>query len=276
MNEKRGSLYLVTGAVIGIVIGLILSLWIIPLRYSNTEPYTLRDADKETYRIVIARAYLVEADSNRAMTRLNLLGDGNPAQELVSQAQNLLANQGNEDYARALALLAAMVNQPSTQITPLAAVFPTSATPADAQTTQIVTEILPTKTPAATSTPRPTSTPQATQGAPYEWDNQLNPVCDPLPEIPLLQITVYDAAGKPVPGVKIEISKENSGVETFYTGLYPEINSGYADYEMLPGEVYTIRVGDEGVLVDDLSIPSCKTEEGETAAGSLSLIFKQP
>ena len=68
----------------------------------------------------------------------------------------------------------------------------------------------------------------------------------------------------------------NGGSETFYTGLYPEINDGYANYEMTPGMEYALRVGEAGQLVSGLKIPSCKIGSSGTALGSIYLLFQQP
>jgi len=282
VNEKRGSLHLLTGAVIGILIGLLVSLVLLPIQYTDTEPYSLKESDRAVYREVIARAYLVEADTMRALARLALLQDANPGGALVEQAQTLLASGEKELEARALALLAAAVNQPVMVITPLAVVLPsanpevTTTTTAPALKTTITpTEILATRTPAATITPRPTFTPQPTQGAPYDLLEQ-STICDPEIKEPLIQIFVVDAAGNPVPGVKVEISQPNGGAETFYTGLYPEISLGYADYTMTQGMTYNLRVGEAGQLVLNLSIPACEDKEGKDYPGSIRLDYQQP
>lgn len=282
MNEKRGSLHLLTGMIIGVLIGLLVSLVLLPVQYIDTEPRTLKESDRLAYREVVARAFLVEADTPRALARLALLQDANPSGALVEQAQTLLMSGGKDLEARALALLAAAVNQPSMVITPLAVVLPspvlevTSTTTAPAlQSTITPTEILATRTPAATVTPRPTFTPQPTLGAPYELLEQSN-VCDPEMKLSLIQVYVSDAAGKPVPGVKIEISQPNGGVETFFTGLYPEISPGYADYTMTQGMTYNLRVGEAGRLVLNLSIPVCEDDDGKEYPGSIRLDYQQP
>ena len=202
----------------------------------------------------------------------------------------MLASNGDELTARGLALLGAAVNQPSLRITaiPTAMVTPrptaTSIT-ATAQSTVITPTIQPTlgtpaqptatRTPAATFTPRPSSTPQPTLGALFVLVEQ-KPVCDPLPVIPLIEIEVRDAAGKPLAGVKIQISQLNGGSETFYTGLYPEISAGYANYVMAAGMEYALRVGEAGQLISGLSIPSCETGSSAPSPGSLYLLFQQP
>ena len=118
--------------------------------------------------------------------------------------------------------------------------------------------------------------PLATAGPPYVLEDEPLAHCDTLSARSLLQVTVLDAAGQPVPGVKIEITQTGGNPETFYTGLYPEINRGYADYEMLPGTSYTIRVGESGQTVPDLSAPTCNDSNGGTTYGNLWLVFSQP
>jgi hypothetical protein len=282
MSNKRGQWHLLTGLIFGLLIGVIFSLWVLPVRYTDTEPYSLREQDRKTYRELIARVYLVEADTNRALARIGLLKDANPSSVLIAQAQELLGNSGSDQTAQALALLAAAINQPSLVITPIASQglsdTPLNVTP-DPLITPTVFESTPTltvtRTPAATFTPRPTATMKPTLGAPFVLVEN-KPVCDPVPPIPLIQVFVEDSSGKPVPGVKVEISQLNGGSEAFFTGFYPEISVGYADYAMTAGMEYALRVGEAGQLVSGLSIPDCNTGGANPVPGSIRLIFKQP
>ena len=91
MKERRGHWYLLTGLILGIAIGLLASIYAIPVQYINTEPHALNSKDRDNYRALIARAYLVEADNGRALARLALLRDANPADALVAQAQKRMA-----------------------------------------------------------------------------------------------------------------------------------------------------------------------------------------
>lgn len=290
MNEKRGQWHLLTGLILGIVLGVVISVYILPVRYIDTEPQTLRFYDRERYRSLVARAYVVEADTSRALARIGLLKDGNAATALISQAQKMLASNGDELTARGLALLGAAVNQPSLRITaiptavvtrkPTATSFTatpeaTIGTPTTQTTQGTTTELTATRTPAATFTPRPTSTPQPTIGVLFVLEEQKT-VCEPLPALPLIEIEVRGVDGKPLAGVKIQISQLNGGSETFYTGLYPEISAGYANFVMTAGMEYALRVGEAGQLISGLAIPSCDAGSSGTAPGSLYLLFQQP
>ena len=279
MKENRGPWYLLTGVILGLVIGILVSLVVLPVRYTDTEPSSLRADGKDIYRALIGRAYLVEGDTPRALARLALLNDQNQAQVLVEQAHAVLTNGGSELDARSLALLAAAVAQPSIRITPIPvsvklAILSTAIIPTE---TTILGTPTQTSSPAATKTllatiaPRGTPTLQPTLGAPYELIKQAA-VCDQEVKRSLLQVYVTDATDAPVPGVMVEISIPDGGSEKFYTGMYPEISPGYADYAMLEGMTYNLRVGQYGQLITGLSIPACENAN----AGSLRLDFKQP
>lgn len=283
MNQKRGQWHLLTGLILGVLIGIALTSWVFPVRYFDTDPSTLRIRDREQFRELVARTYLVEADTNRALVRIALLKDANSSSALIAQAQKILASNAEDLAARGMALLGAAVNQPSLLITPISTAtggLPTGVvlqfSPTAAPPTATLTPVpIATRTPNATFTPRPTATPQPTLGAPFVLLDQKT-VCEPLPVTPLIEIEVKDASGAPVPGVKIQISQLNGGSETFYTGLYPEINAGYANYAMLTGMEYALRVGEAGQLVSGLSIPACEKSPSGTAPGSLFLEFQQP
>jgi len=278
MKEKRGSLYLLTGLVIGAVLGLLTSIFIVPARYVDVAPSALKAVDREQYRALVARAYLVEADNGRAVARLALLADPRPADALVAQAEKEKRPGGDEHTSRALALLAAAVSQKQLLITPL----PRIAAEAGGQATEPApgeqetpTLLPPTRTPGATITPRPSPTPLPTQGAPYALIQQKE-ICEVEGRGSLIQVFVFNAADEGVPAVRVEVSITDGGVESYFTGFYPEISPGYADYAMVEGMTYNLRVGSTGQLVQNLSVPQCKNKDGEAFPGSIQLVFKQP
>ncbi|MRR30519.1 hypothetical protein EG834_09405 [bacterium] len=287
MNEKRGPLYLLTGLLLGLAVGVLISQLILPVNYTDTEPATLRPDQREVFRSMVARAFLMEADVNRARSRLDLLQDAAPVEELIAQAQNLLATSGDQQSARAMALLAASFSQPNLMITPLppkvtpvATVTPTLAVTASLQPVTVTpgptkTAQLPTATPSqGTAVAKPSSTLQPTEGSPFKLVSN-DPVCTSADAAPLLQVIVLDSQGNPLAGVKIEITLVNAAPTYFYTGLYPEYSAGYADYLMQKDTNYNLRVGDGGQLVTGLQAPSCG-EGGSAFTGGLKLVFQQP
>ena len=181
-----------------------------------------------------------------------------------------------------LALLAAAIKQDSVQITPLPKVItnPTAA-PTFIEPTLTENAVTPTTAPSTsaaliTVTPRPTNTPQPTQGAPFELVGEPEELCDPTLPGGLIQVYVLNRADIGVAGVRIEVSVSGGGVESFYTGLYPEISEGYADFAMAEGMTYNLRVGEAGQLLQNLSIPVCEADDGKKYSGSIVLTFKKP
>jgi hypothetical protein len=249
-----------------------------PVKYVNTEPSVLAPAVKDEYRQVIAMAYQSNHDLGRARQRIELIDPGTSFQALAAQAQRMLAENNSSEAARALALLAADMGKPSTEIgvtavanataqatlpaeTPLAEEGTGTAatgTPQEIAAVQTATPMpTPTSspTPAPTFTPRPTATPKRALEAPFIL-KQKRELCDKSATPGLLQIFVTGSDGKPLPGVQIVITA-NDRQDTFFTGLYPEISPGYADFSMTAGEIYSLKVGDVSEIEEGIAIPSC-------------------
>ena len=280
-DEPRGNWYLLTGLVLGVVIGLVLSLGAYPVRYSDSEPSALAESYRSEYRRLIADAYGVDANLPRAQARLDLLKDADPARALAAQAQRVLADGGGPDDARSLALLAAVLNGSAPTLAPVpdsgtptaqtpspaagiptAEIFPTqtgtiapdsgvsTATPQTPTLTPV-----PSLTPLPTFTPRPSATPPQVLEAPFTLSQQSD-VCDSSLPPGLIVVEVRNHSGAPQAGVRIQVAWDG-GQDTFYTGLSPEISPGYADFKMTQGTTYTLRVGDAGAPVSGIIIPTC-------------------
>jgi len=110
-GEDRGNLYLVTGIVIGLVLGLLFAWVIQPVEYLDTPPDSLKEIYKDQYRAVIASAYEANQDIVRAKARLELLGDEDIHRAVAEQAQVLLADGGTPQEAQALGRLAAALSK---------------------------------------------------------------------------------------------------------------------------------------------------------------------
>jgi hypothetical protein len=155
MREKRsrGPWYLITGFVLGAVLGLAYAWIVDPIEYLDTAPISLRADFKDEYRALIASAYVANGDLERAESRLALLGDGDPARVLAEQAQRAMAEGQSPQDAQALGLLAIAVGQ---GITPAPVTAIPSDTPAlDPSSTDPVTltpAVSPTLLSAITST----------------------------------------------------------------------------------------------------------------------------
>jgi hypothetical protein len=137
MNEKRGPWYLLTGLVIGAVLGLLYAWVVRPVQYTNTAPNSLRADYKDQYRAIIAVAYLANGDLLRARARLELLQDPDLYRVLAEQAQRTLAGGGSSQEARGLGLLAVALGQ-----APPAAEQPTGQAPGTGETSPAGTSTL--------------------------------------------------------------------------------------------------------------------------------------
>ena len=122
MMESKASIqthwYLLTGLVLGLAIGLVISLLIAPAVNAESLPHELDQAGKAVYREQIALAFASNHDLSRAMSRLELLKDADPAAALIAQAQAVVAQGGPVELSRALAELGTVVQQLATPTNP--------------------------------------------------------------------------------------------------------------------------------------------------------------
>lgn len=107
-TPKRFPWYLLTGLILGFILGLAYAWLIDPAVYANTVPASMQDGYKDTYRLTIAQVYAETGNLDRAERRLTLLEDDDPVFALGAQAQRQLA-AGNTENARTLALLASVL-----------------------------------------------------------------------------------------------------------------------------------------------------------------------
>ncbi len=110
-TKEKGNWYLLTGIIIGLLLGLVFSTLVFPAENAQALPNELNDSAKAEYRTMIATAYAANQDFDRALSRLELLKDPDPLAALTAQAQNMLANGGSEHAAKALAELASQLSQ---------------------------------------------------------------------------------------------------------------------------------------------------------------------
>ena len=292
--DRRGSWYLLTGAVLGIALGLFYSWVISPVEYVDAPPYALRADFKDEYRILVAAAYLYSNDLLRAEDRLKQLKDGEIAQSLAVQAQRALSEGHPEEEVRALGILAMAIGEglppieasiAPTQVveTPLSVRSetptpvlnqPASSLEGPSLATSTTTALTP--SPQATNTEQPTSTAKSTptQGAAFVL-RETRLLCNPNLTQPLIQVVVKDAAGQPIPSVEIRVTWDG-GEDQFFTGLKPELGLGYADFLMNPEVVYSLMLIEGGNSVSDLTAAECQLEDGSRYWGSWQLTFTQP
>jgi hypothetical protein len=147
MNENRGSWYLLTGVILGIGLGLLVSWVLWPTRYRDNAPSSLSEEYKDSYRTLIAASYMASGDIQRARSRLKLLQDPDPAAALITQAQRSMMEGRPDAEVKALSLLGltlASGNGQTPEVT-----FPPTLTPPPLPTSQV------TPTPTSTVIPSP-------------------------------------------------------------------------------------------------------------------------
>jgi hypothetical protein len=284
-DERRPYWFVLTGVVIGIVLGLLYAWVWVPVEHIDTHPVTLRDDFKDTYRALIALGYTANGDEGRARARLALLGDPDPARTLAIQAQQTLADGGSADAARALGILAAalegqLASSEAVEVVVVSATHELDATLNASPTAEDGTpQSEATDTPQATAsatpppTPRPSQTATPTQGAPFTL-RDFTLICNPNLSAPLIQVYVYGSGNVPAAGVKAIVSWDG-GQDSFFTGLKPEIGFEYGDFEMTPGVSYSVRLVTGGEPITGLTPTEC-TDGSPPYWGSWRLNFTQP
>ncbi len=266
MSKRRFPWYLITGLLVGLTVALVYTWLIAPVNYAGTSPASLSLSERDRYRAMIALAYASNGDLGRALSRLELLGDVDPSAALAEQAQRYQVGGQPYQEVRAIALLSSAISARGIDFLQTAAAATVTAGIPGFRETQTATYAIsagtatqlaftkPSSTPLITFTPLPTGTPEPTLGAPFSLKT-MEQVCDP--EEPLLmRVFISDAGGKGVAGMKIIVTWMD-GSDTFFTGMYPEINRGYADFRMQEEVEYSLQAGDAGEVIGPISAGKC-------------------
>jgi hypothetical protein len=251
MIREQGNkppLYLITGVVIGLFLGLIVAWIVWPPRVDAVAPNSLAAEYRDQYRLMTALAYASSGDLGRAQARLALLGDNDPVRALTTQAQAALVNSATQREARALAGLASDLGT-----------FVASQ--------QATAGSVNTPNPDDPSAPTPFA---ADEGAAYFLSDQ-DLVCEGAESSPTARIFVFDANRNPQAGVQLTLRSPEEDVD-FSTGLQPQMSPGYAEIVLLPRTQYSLLIRGEQVM-GGLQAAACETEAGEAAWGSWVLIF---
>jgi len=129
--------------------------------------------------------------------------------------------------------------------------------------------LIPTSTPAPTATPFYSPLPVP---SPYRVISRTL-VCEAT--TPQLQVFVRSAPeedgeeGKPLPGLALWLTW-SSGADRAVTGLRPQIDLGYADFDLSPDLSYALSIGEPGApVLSGLTVEGCPGEDGaESYPGS--------
>ncbi|MGH2521448.1 MAG: hypothetical protein ACRDH2_02990 [Anaerolineales bacterium] len=263
----------VAGLAVGLGLGLLYSWVVSPVKYVDTAPASLRADYQAEYVQLVARAFAVDEDLERARARLALLDEADPAQRVTAFAQQAAASGNDPQIVRSLAALAAALGAgPASPIAPASTdSVPPSDTPQPTLTPDPTATLAPTVTPFLLPTRPPTPT---LPGAFDFIGKQL--ICDPALGQPLIQVLTLDSSGAPTPGVEV-IVEWDGGFDHFFTGLKPELGLGYGDFAMMPGIGYNVHLpSNPAAQVAGLAVETCTSETGRAFAGSWQLVFRQP
>jgi hypothetical protein len=281
MKSIRQNVWLGVGLILGLALGLGYTWVIQPAAFRGADPNSLQPLYRSEYILMIASSYQATGNLERARDRLAIFPDLD-SEELSSMAQQVVAAGGPEDAARGLARLSvALAEQTPSLYVAGVSVSPTFLLTGTPQPSLAITvPYLP------TNTRRPTEAATPTPERAFVLLSK-EQICNPRIERPLIQVIVQTLGGQGVPGVEIRVQWEGGGSQ-FVTGMKPELNPGYADYEIEPGKVYQVTLGDGLTVVTGLTAPTCAaataligpqtpTPGGGTSgnyAGSWRLVFE--
>ena len=260
--------------VIGIVTGLGYAWLIAPVTFTESSPAQVMTAYREAWLIMAAEAYVQDGDWDRTQARVTALRDANLPQTLTDLFNRYQAD-GPNPAARALARLADRLNvrTPAMQVYLASIITPAPEIVATTDATTgpllVATSIpttapspgpIATSTPTATPEPLPTLTPTATPVSDYRVIDRVAE-CTTDEQPPQIRVIVQDEFGQGVPGREIWITWEDGGQDRFVTGLKPEIDPGYGDFDMQPDQSYNVGVSKPtAVIVSDLRADPCETD----------------
>ncbi len=269
---------LLLGLLLGSAGGLAYAWFLNPVDLINIGPDQLLPGDQRAYVLLISEAYLQNYDLERARARLSALRVRDVASLVSEQADRALLNGDDPREIRALAALAEALGA-----NPLAAeVFSGTVQPTSPTTPVTITatfEGMPTLTPTsenptATAAPAtPTLIPTSTFLTGSELDLiALERLCEDSYPAGRLEVYVRDSLGRGIPGLEIHVDWEGQQ-DRFFTGLKPEVDPGYADFQMEPGKMYTVTLVGLAEPVVGIDSSLCMTASGQAIVPSFQLVY---
>jgi hypothetical protein len=244
----------------GGVIGLAIAWWVLPAKVVNTTPETLRQADKDRYRVLIAEDFLVNGDGEKSKVRLALL---DPTESRIALSNQVVRGAWlNEKERQALVTLDSAMNGHTGS----------SAQPTVRSETPFAsTQVMPTLTTSSVSIMSPTPDPQkqpthsSTTTPPGFIILGQTPLCE-TGQNPRLMVTVVDPSGKPLTGAVIIIKTADSS-NRMITGLKPNNSAGVVDFIMTDGIVYSISIEGRSNTFDGFGVSQCTSSTGQVFPG---------
>jgi hypothetical protein len=261
---------------IGIGLGLTYTWMIDPVIEQNTRPDQLNPQAKHDYVVAVALDYAETGNLERAY---RLLIQIEPEQDPFQLAADTLCEltrtgqvQSSTDIIAMRQLIALFQPQGNVEVNCEIGVYATAPPPLAITPTPSFTPS-PTIRPVDSKTPTPggvTPTAVTFNASPTPSFSRrdfqvvaITPVCA-RNQSGQLQVFVRDRNGIPIPGVEVAVSwTDERGLreESFFTGLKPEVNDGYADFIMTPGETYQVQLVGRSGLSDPREAYVCAAED---------------
>jgi len=263
----RYALAALVGLALGAAAGLLYAWVISPVEFVDISPDQLAPGPREEYIILAAQAYAADGDLPRAQDRLDLLGEADTPRTVTALAQRASAEGRSPETVSALSALALALGvgpgpAPTGSLATAAPALETSQAPTPEQDlptpTLFITRVVP--------------TPSATPVFEYELA-EVEQVCDPALEEPLIQALVQTASGEPIPGVEVVVVWDGGG-DRFFTGFKPEFGLGYGDFTMTPDTVYAVSLAARSPTAADLLAEPCE-DGGASYLGSWRVTYRR-
>ncbi len=156
--------------------------------------------------------------------------------------------------------------------TPTTALTPTNRVAGSIAIRPLIRRPTPTPTHSPTPTATPTQTPTPDPAAPFRVV-QSRFVCDEQ-AARLLKVIVRDQTGAGLSGVEVVV-RWDSGQDRFFTGLKPDIEPGYADFQMTAGISYQVELPNRVIQPSLPTVTLAETVSCRDAIPSWQLIFQQ-
>lgn len=242
---------LAIGLALGLAAGLLYTWEIDPVIERNTAPWQLSAAAREDYVVAVALSYAQNQDILLAADRLRAVSPDRNIWEVVAEIACERVKQGKTVTNSDIRVIRALEQlyrpqggsgcadglyptpEPITIVPPSPTFPPTpTLTPPPSKT-----PTMPGPTPTGAVVVVPTSTPASGIFAVA----RVQSFCDP-DRAGMIEVRVYDARGNGVPGMAVTVSWSGSESDTFFTGLKPEREAGYADFAMEAGRSYTVSI----------------------------------
>jgi len=271
--------WLFIGFVVGVAGGLFYSWRVDPRIQTDVRPGQLAEDGKQRYMISIALSYAKNHDIVRAANRLTELGkDWQAMAELACQ----LSQTSYIGTTAGLIAVRSMVELSGSQGAKSCASVQMPIYTDTPRPTPIPDALTPTRVLIATKTPTPTLGPtftpplQVTETPTPTGDFSITgpeAFCDA--KTPgLITILVRDPGDVGIPGALLEIINGDAR-ERFFTGLLPERDPGYADYQMTTGQSYQVQMPGLSARSRAMDAVECTAKDGTKTQASYRVIFKR-